>query len=96
MPLIKCPDCGKNISDQASTCLGCGREMSVAIENEKNTMHSSAIRKGELIGFLIILASMGGCTIGMVSTGMSVLWFGIGCLGFLIGIVVFITGRFEK
>jgi len=25
MPLIKCPDCGKDISDKAVFCVGCGR-----------------------------------------------------------------------
>lgn len=27
MALIKCPDCGKMISDSAKTCIGCGRPM---------------------------------------------------------------------
>jgi hypothetical protein len=25
MPLIKCPDCGNEVSDQAATCIKCGR-----------------------------------------------------------------------
>ena len=27
MALIECPDCGKNISDSAPACIGCGRPM---------------------------------------------------------------------
>src|SRR5687767_3057807 len=27
MPLIKCPDCGKSVSDAAPSCIGCGRPM---------------------------------------------------------------------
>ena len=27
MPLISCPDCGREISDSAAACLGCGRPM---------------------------------------------------------------------
>lgn len=27
MALIKCPDCGKMISDKATMCIGCGRPM---------------------------------------------------------------------
>lgn len=27
MGLIKCPDCGKMISDQSSICIGCGKPM---------------------------------------------------------------------
>lgn len=30
MPLIKCPDCSREISDQAPSCIGCGRPMAVA------------------------------------------------------------------
>ena len=29
MPLINCPDCSQQVSDQASTCLHCGRPISV-------------------------------------------------------------------
>lgn len=29
MAMIKCPDCGRDISDQAPSCLGCGRPMMV-------------------------------------------------------------------
>lgn len=29
MALITCPDCGKQISDQANTCIHCGRPMPV-------------------------------------------------------------------
>lgn len=31
MPLIYCPDCGKQISDQAQFCINCGRPMVVPI-----------------------------------------------------------------
>lgn len=27
MALIKCPDCGKMISDKSTMCIGCGRPM---------------------------------------------------------------------
>jgi ribosomal protein L37E len=27
MPLVRCPDCGRQISDSASTCISCGRPM---------------------------------------------------------------------
>ena len=30
MALIECPDCGKQISDAAEQCIGCGRPMSQA------------------------------------------------------------------
>ena len=30
MPLVTCPDCGKEVSDAASACIGCGRPMEPA------------------------------------------------------------------
>ena len=30
MPLITCPDCGREVSDAASACIGCGRPMEPA------------------------------------------------------------------
>lgn len=32
MSLVKCDDCGKEVSDTASVCPGCGRELRVLIE----------------------------------------------------------------
>lgn len=32
MALISCPDCGKQISDQAPSCIGCGRPMPLAAQ----------------------------------------------------------------
>ncbi len=31
MPLVKCPDCQKEISDQAPVCPGCGRPMQKSV-----------------------------------------------------------------
>lgn len=41
MPLIQCPDCGKDISDSAPACINCGRPMS------KPTYNSEPIFKDE-------------------------------------------------
>ena len=35
MALIKCPKCGKEISDKAKKCVGCGREVNLSILNMK-------------------------------------------------------------
>ncbi len=74
MGLLNCPDCQKEISDSASTCIGCGRSMASAkepafVQNVKDTVVVE--RKGgkfELTGTLLILASMGGCAAAMVSS----------------------------
>lgn len=38
MSLIKCPDCGKEISDTAPTCIGCGRVMANPPSGKNNIM----------------------------------------------------------
>lgn len=37
MSLIKCPECGREISDQAASCPGCGYSDEIAKRNKKNT-----------------------------------------------------------
>lgn len=36
MALIQCPECGKEISDQAASCPHCGYPISSKLENEQN------------------------------------------------------------
>lgn len=47
----------------------------------------------ELIGFLIVLASMAGCSAGLVNNTGPVTMLGL--VGFVVGLVVFIAGRFR-
>ena len=50
MALIKCPDCGKNISDQSEYCLNCGRPTIV----KKNYKVSDSINDGRNVTGLIL------------------------------------------
>jgi hypothetical protein len=49
----------------------------------------------ELLGFVIILLAMGGCSfdLALVNSGWGL---GVGFSGFLVGLVVFIAGRFQR
>lgn len=42
MALIKCPECGKKISDKSTVCVHCGCPLS-AIENISNNQHQNII-----------------------------------------------------
>ena len=53
MPLIKCPDCGKEHSDQAAACPECGRPHKPAVEAKNKTREKK--KKGCLPGCLITL-----------------------------------------
>ncbi|HEX7122385.1 MAG TPA: zinc-ribbon domain-containing protein [Gemmatimonadaceae bacterium] len=41
MPLIQCPDCGKQISDAAPTCIHCGRPIQQIMQQEQQAPASS-------------------------------------------------------
>lgn len=89
MALIACPDCGKEISDQAAACIGCGRPMQQA-HTSTNSGTVKTVRAGgawEGLGFLIIVGAIfyGGAT-GEVGAATA-----IGAAGF----VVFLIGRFR-
>ena len=40
MGLIKCPECGKEISDKADVCIGCGFPIKKYVENRENYSES--------------------------------------------------------
>ena len=92
MALIKCSDCGKQISDRAGACPGCGAPVNGSLANApssaavtKSVRVERAGFKWEAIGFFLILAAM---FAGFAGAGGFA-----GLLGF-IGFVVFIIGRF--
>lgn len=54
MALMKCPDCGKEVSDAAPTCPGCGRPMA------ETSRKKSGTTAGEILGSIIFLAGAAG------------------------------------
>jgi len=80
--LIKCPDCGKDVSSSAPNCPHCGRPMAAFSGKAVQTR-----RKGgtyEAIGFLLIVAGI--FTYFFVAY---LAWILIG-----VGFIVFLVGRF--
>lgn len=53
MALLKCPDCGSEISDQAPACLKCGRPTRAVREKKDPTL---------LLMMGVLLVGMGGCS----------------------------------
>jgi predicted cobalt transporter CbtA len=93
MALIRCEECGKEVSEKAVACPGCGAPIAAAPPHQPSATSSDArVRvtrtggKWEAIGFLLI---MGGVVTGM---GFS---FRLGMLAAIVGLVVFIVGRFK-
>lgn len=45
MALINCPECGKQVSDKASTCPNCGVTLNASISNSHSQLDNSAAIK---------------------------------------------------
>ena len=90
MALINCTECGKEISDKAATCPNCGAPVTVQSSPQKgNTSPTKVKREGskwEGAGTLLVIAG-----IIIPFTGN----FQLGGILFIIGLVVFIIGRFK-
>jgi uncharacterized membrane protein YvbJ len=46
MALITCPDCGKQVSEQAAACIGCGRPLKADLAKNPSAGSSEAVKKG--------------------------------------------------
>jgi hypothetical protein len=75
-------DCGKEISDAASTCIHCGRRQgsTATVTTASKRFKSQQLR--------------GGIAIGIVGSGIRAAVAGLGSLIFLSGLFVWIGGRF--
>jgi hypothetical protein len=90
MSLIKCPDCGREVSDAAPACPGCGRPAAggsqaapVAIVNTPVVKRAGA--PYEAAG--TITALLGVCMMPFTFLG--------GAAILVIGVVIFIAGRLQ-
>jgi hypothetical protein len=93
MALVRCPDCGRDISDAASACIGCGRPMQFAALQVQS-------RASKEITVLKTLGTLG-CLAGFVVSGLGILEsstneIGIGATVFMAGFVAFLIGRLQQ
>ena len=92
MALISCAECGKEVSDKASSCPNCGAPISsknaVSLNPESHTKVTRTGAKWEGIGFLLIVG-------GMITAMGSAADNHIGGIMVAVGFVVFLVGRFK-
>ncbi len=82
MPLINCPDCGKQISDSAPNCPQCGRPMGLFSGHAVQTKRKGGTFEG--IGFLLIVGGIFACFVSGAFGGVLI----------FVGFIVFLVGRF--
>ena len=59
MGLIKCPECGKEISDKADVCIGCGFPIKKYVENRENYSESKNEEQTTVDDGIIVCKSCG-------------------------------------
>ena len=95
MALIKCKECGKEVSDKAASCPNCGAPISDNITvNLKSGSKVKLTRPGlkwEAIGFVLIAISIFQITASIISKDNSP----VGGIMLLIGLIIFTIGRFK-
>lgn len=85
MALIECGECGREVSDKAASCPGCGSPMATQrVSTGKGTSGGTL----EAVGFLLIV---GGMVAGMAGAGGPP-----AMAAFIVGCVVFLMGRFTR
>jgi hypothetical protein len=90
MALVKCPDCGREISDTAPTCLQCGRQM-VATTVEQTSKTIKGVRAGGCLAVpagLMLMVIGGKTDLGFLSV--------LGVLGMLGGMIAYVGAGLAK
>ncbi len=94
MALVKCSECGKEVSDKAAACPGCGAPIAATSPavSLNPASHAHVTRTGagwEGLGFILIVVGM------LVGTAANPPVSTLGGIAAFVGIVVFIIGRFK-
>jgi hypothetical protein len=94
--LIKCPECGREVSDQAPACVGCGVPLTsashAAPSPPPHVAPVAVTRRGgkwEALGTVLVIAGV--LSAMFASPPVSTL----GALAFVVGLIVFVIGRFQ-
>jgi hypothetical protein len=95
MGLIACPDCGGQVSTSAASCPKCGAPVRASAAPAAPVDVRAVERKVNLVkvlGTFLVLGSLGSCIGGMTTN--EVIWTVGGFGGFVLGLVLFVVGRF--
>lgn len=88
MALIKCEECGKDISDKAYSCPNCGNPLAPVTENEGVVtiqLQKKKWKKQKLIAIILVILGWFFLMKGLMGGGAE--WGGFGAFLFFIGFI---------
>ena len=93
MALIACPDCGVEVSDQATACPKCARP--IALRTSGATAPRQRGNMLKIVGGLLCMVSVPACLMtGLAAEGASG-GVVLSTIAFLVGLILFIAGRMQ-
>ena len=87
MPLIECPDCGKQISDAPPTCPNCGRSFRETLDLEDDLRAEEPPQTGPSVEHGAGAQYEVGHVIGFIGAGVGVI-IGFAAGSFVLGVVL--------
>jgi uncharacterized membrane protein YvbJ len=92
MSLVTCPDCGKQVSEQAPSCIHCGRPLKADLVKNPSAGSAEAVKKGDqrsklrtdLGGAIAFVGLLIAIVVGMVGSAMAGWLLALAVLGLAI------------
>jgi uncharacterized membrane protein YvbJ len=80
MALMKCPECGKEVSDKAANCPNCGYKITDNIGHVKNPYHGKKIM---MLGLGIVILG----SISLLLTNSYSTWILLSIIGIILAVI---------
>lgn len=90
MAMIKCSECGKEVSDRSDKCISCGAPVGKTPDVQTIEATAKKWKMVQIAGMIILIIGIFSCSAATVRSDGS---YGIGTTIPWIGLVVFLFGR---
>ena len=68
MALVECAECGREISDKAAACLGCGNPVTASVPSMTQPIEAARWRVGRIFGWGSLLTSLAFAALAVVDS----------------------------
>lgn len=96
MAIIKCPECQKEISDQAEKCIGCGYPINKKDANRKMYIENNKIGKNLMLGGGILFIAFAAMAYFVYTTGRPETYLYGYAMMSIVGLIMHIIGKIQN